>query len=144
MKSLGPEITKWLAIALAGAIGATLRGGVGTIVEKYVWGNIARNGHSTTLFPVATLCVNLTGCLVIGGLWQITRSSETISPFWQAVLVVGFLGSLTTFSTFAKETLVYLEEGHIMLAGSNVLLNVVGGLLAVWSGSGIASIWIHK
>lgn len=83
-------------------------------------------------FPYGTLIVNVSGCLILGGLfgWGMDHMSPTV----QKLLITGFLGSLTTFSAFGLETYMPWEKGKWLLGIINIVSNLVLGLLAVWIG----------
>ena len=80
--------------------------------------------------PVGTLVVNVLGCLLIGGLLAWIEAREP-PPWWKAILVTGFLGSLTTFSTFGYETVAMVRDERTMDAMWNVAANLALGLPAV-------------
>ncbi|MEK7703614.1 MAG: fluoride efflux transporter CrcB [Myxococcota bacterium] len=113
-----------LVIALAGAFGT---------LSRY-----AVSGWSYRLFgprfAYGTLIVNLVGCVLLGLVMQLGLSTDLVPPALRVPLGVGFLGAFTTFSTFSYETLRYIEDGALVLAGLNVAVSVVGGLGAVWLG----------
>ena len=115
-------------IAAGGALGAVARYGI-TQVANATWG---------TEFPFGTLLANVTGCFLLGVLGWASLLGQGLSPLWQAAISVGFLGALTTFSTFGFETLVRWHDGARGLALANVLANLVAGLLAVWLGLSVA------
>lgn len=110
-----------LWIALGGAAGSVIRALVGLALPSR--------------FPWATLVVNAAGSLLIG--WLMTRlgglEPEAYAK-WHALLVVGFCGGFTTFSTFSWQTLEQLQKGAWGAAIANVVLSVVICLLAVWLG----------
>ena len=116
-----------LLIGLGGALGAISRYGLSSLVY----------GITGLEFPWGTLLVNILGSLFMGllSVWLIERiaSSEL-----RALLIVGFLGALTTFSTFSIETLALLEEGAIARAFANVLASVIVCVAAAWAGVLIA------
>lgn len=112
-----------LAIAVGGATGSVLRYWISTGMHSWL-------GRS---FPFGTLTVNVLGSLLIGFLFIIVTSQE-ISPHWRALLLIGFLGALTTFSTFSLETLELIERTEIAKAMLNVALNVSVCLVATWIG----------
>ncbi len=111
-------------IAIGGAFGAVFRYGA----SLSVYSMLGRG------FPYGTLFVNVTGSLLMGLLSVLFLERYTIDPEWRAAILVGLLGSFTTFSTFSMETLALLEQGDISRASLNIVLSVVVCLLAVWAG----------
>lgn len=112
-----------LFIALGGALGALARHGCNQLGARSFGVD----------FPVGTLVANLLGCLLIGilaGILPRTALGTELSP----LLVTGFLGALTTFSTFGLQTVLMAQEGSISTALLNVALHLGGGLLAVGTG----------
>lgn len=114
-----------IAIACAGAIGAILR----FLVSNGVYHWLGRD------FPYGTLAVNVMGSLLLGLVVEILvlQRVALVSEFRTAILV-GLFGSFTTFSTFSLETIYLLEQGNLSKAGMNVLVSVMGCLVAVWVG----------
>ena len=118
-----------LAIAGAGALGALARYGLsGTTQRLFPAG-----------FPGGTLVVNLLGCFLLGLLATLGLERLTLSPTTRTALLVGFLGSFTTFSTFGFESLTLLREGDPARAGLNILLSVGLGIAACWAGVVLAA-----
>lgn len=113
----------WLAIAAGGALGSVARHGVNVLVH----------GRWPLLrFPLATLIVNVLGCLVIGVLAGLVMSDRlTLRFYWREFLFVGILGGFTTFSTFGLDTLTLARAHSTSAAMWNVAAQVVLGLLAV-------------
>ena len=111
-------------IAMGGAIGAVLRYGASLSVYSLL-------GRG---FPYGTLFVNVTGSLLMGLLGVMMLERFNIGPEWRAAVLVGVLGSFTTFSTFSIETLNLLEQGDVMRAVANIVLSVLVCLAAVWFG----------
>ena len=112
-----------IMVAVGGALGAVTRYGVALLVERfwdYPW-------------PLATWAVNFAGCVLIGILVPILGRGG-IPEQMQYLLVVGFLGSLTTFSTFSLETMVYWENGLAGQALLNAAGSVLVGCFCVWVG----------
>jgi CrcB protein len=114
----------WLAIGVAGALGALARYGLSGWVHRF-----AGPG-----FPAGTLVVNLAGCFVVGLLTELTRHVGWVSPEVRVWLGIGFLGAFTTFSTFGVETFRAAEAGDWHVAAWNIILNVAGGLALVLAG----------
>lgn len=112
------------AIAGGGAVGALMR----FWVAGWVYGLLGRG------FPWGTLVVNVSGSLVMGFLYVMLVERMNVAPEWRALLLVGFLGAFTTFSTFSLETLNLIEDGQLLRAMMNVLLSVVLCIAAAWVG----------
>ena len=111
-------------IALGGAVGAILRYGASIGIYSLF-------GRS---FPYGTLFVNVFGSLLMGVLTVMLLERFDIGAEWRAAVLVGLLGSFTTFSTFSIETLYLLEQGESMRAVVNMVLSVLLCLAAVWFG----------
>jgi CrcB protein len=108
------HMTRILAIAAGGAIGAVLR----------YWTSTAVHARLGTAFPYGTLTVNMMGSLLMGFLyiWLLERLVE--GPALRAFLLVGLLGAFTTFSTFSMETLNLVETGQAGKALVNILASL--------------------
>ena len=111
-----------LLIGLGGALGAISRFAIGELSKKYFSGT----------FPLGTLVANLAGCFLIGVILGSGHAKKS-DPI-RLGIGVGFLGALTTFSTFGAETINHFNEGDWPIAFSNVLANVVLGLVFVFLG----------
>lgn len=88
-------------------------------------------GHPQSGFPWGTFVVNIIGCLLIGILWGVTSRFQNFAQAFSLLLVVGFCGGFTTFSTFSKEGLAMLQTNSYMLFTSYILGSVVLGIAAV-------------
>lgn len=119
-----------LLVALGGAIGASLRYIVSTLIASR-W---ALN------FPLGTLLVNVSGCLAVGFLLIKGFESGSLSNDWRLFLVVGIGGAFTTFSSFSFETIQLLRDGFYVTAACNALGNLILCLLATISGVMLAQI----
>lgn len=119
-----------VAVALGGMAGTLLRFATGN------WVNANWPQH----FYGATLAVNIVGCLLIGYLYGLFLLRPEIPLELRAGLMVGFLGGLTTFSSFSLDTLRLLESGQAPMAISYAVLSVLGGLLATWAGLALTKI----
>ena len=116
-----------LFIAGGGAIGAVMRYGA----SLGVYSLFGRG------FPYGTLFVNVTGSLLMGVLSIVLLERFNVGPEWRAAILVGLLGSFTTFSTFSLETLNLLEQGDMMRAMANIAFSIIVCLAAVWVGVSI-------
>jgi CrcB protein len=113
-----------LAIAGGGAIGAVAR----FLVSTGVYRLMGRD------FPWGTLAVNLFGSFAMGLLFVLLLERSLIAPEVRAAILVGFLGSFTTFSTFSLETLTLVEQGEELRALLNVAASVLLCVAACWAG----------
>jgi len=113
-----------LAIASGGALGAVARFGVSTGVYRLF-------GRD---FPWGTLAVNGLGSYAMGLLFVVFLERGLVTPELRAAVLVGFLGSFTTFSTFSLETLTLVEQGEVARALLNVSSSLVLCLAACWAG----------
>lgn len=112
-----------IAVAFASALGG---------LARYLLGGVlARSG---TAFPWETLAINVSGSFVLGLLFTLFLEAATVPAWTRAAVLVGFLGSYTTFSTFSLETWRLIEDGAHLLAIANVLGSVIAGLAAVYAG----------
>src|SRR6185369_7438025 len=85
-------------------------------------------------FPYGTLAVNVIGAFLIGLVMEFSIRSALVPPALRVAITIGFLGGLTTFSTFSFETFRLLEEGAFLVALGNVLVSVVSCLACTWVG----------
>jgi len=88
--------------------------------------------HST--FPWGTFAANMAGCFIIGLVYAISERGGLLSPEWRIFLTVGFCGGFTTFSSFAFNNLVMLNEKSYLQFSGNIFLSVFLGLTAVYLG----------
>ncbi len=102
-----------LFVGIGGFFGAILRFILSTVIQK----NIG------SFFPIGTLSVNILGSFIIGFL--VLYFEEVIAPEYKAMAVTGFLGALTTFSTFSYETVAMIQSGEYHKAFLNIGLNVI-------------------
>lgn len=110
----------------------------GAVLRYWVSSGIKRLTGEDWAF-VGTMTVNLVGCLMIGTLLVLYARHRVLSPAAFQFLVVGLVGSLTTFSTFAAETLDLLRFGRPGAAALHVGANLVIGLSLVWIGAAITT-----
>ncbi len=115
-------LLEYMAVGLGGFFGAIARYASSGLVQRW-----AGDG-----FPAGTLAVNLAGCVLIGAMSAIAEGATGLPEQARLVLVVGLLGSFTTFSTFGNETFELLRDGRIRVAGAYVagsILLGVGGVI---------------
>ena len=122
---------KWGLIALGGGLGTLARYGITGLAQRV----------SETHLPLGTLTVNLAGCLLIGGFSAYFAGPAEVREEYRWALTVGFLGGFTTFAAFGFETFALFENRHAGVAVVNVLLANLGGLLAVWAGYRLVSLF---
>lgn len=111
----------WIAVAIGGALGAMARYGVSTLLFD----------ASTQRFPYATLSVNVLGSFLMGILFVLIVEKGLLPAEMRSILMVGFLGAFTTFSTFSLDALGLWQNGHLLLALVYALGTVVLCLAAI-------------
>jgi fluoride exporter len=122
---------KILLIMIGGSLGAVCRYAA-TLLAAKLWGSS---------FPWGTLAVNLIGCFLIGFIFGLAERTSWVTPWFRFFFVTGFLGALTTFSSFAMETVNIGNAGLLYPAAFNLLANNGGSLLLVLMGMGLAK-WV--
>jgi fluoride exporter len=117
--------TAWgaLAVSLGAALGALLR---------WQLGNRMNGWHPTV--PLGTLTANVLGGYLVGLAVAWLSQHPELSPQWRLLIVTGFLGGLTTFSTFSAEVMALLMGGRLGSAVGLAILHLGGSLLATWAG----------
>lgn len=119
MSTLG----QFAAVAAGGSLGACARYAVSVFIMQEGW-----------RFPYATLLVNVSGALIAGFLVSVLVTRDVAGSVLYLLLITGFLGSFTTFSAFSIETLKLVQSGALLAAGINVVITVLGVLVAVTIG----------
>jgi fluoride exporter len=120
----------FLAISLGAIVGANLRYLVSQFAARILG----------PVFPYGTLIINVAGSFIVG--WFVIWTSERalIDPRWRLLVVVGFCGGFTTFSSYAFETMAYFEQGQWLLMATNFVANNVLCLAAALSGMALARV----
>ncbi len=113
-----------IGLAAAGAVGALCRHALSSWVQR----------HSGTVFPWGTFAVNMLGCLAFGLIWGLAEQRHLIGPGARAVLLTGFMGAFTTFSSFAYENAQLLRHEHWGLLLANLALQNLIGVALVLAG----------
>lgn len=109
-----------------------LSGFLGALIRYYIY-VIGPSFHFQN-FPFGTLFINLTGCLLAGILYGATSRVSPEYKHFITLLLIGFVGSYTTFSTFSADTLHLMEANSLVKVSLNIMSNVIGGVMMVWIG----------
>jgi len=122
--------TTYAAIAAGGAAGAMTRHASINLIQNW------NNGTTVILsgLPLGTWLVNVSGSLLIGILYVLLVERLPVNTELRALLMVGFLGAFTTFSSYSLDTLLLIERGLVIQALIYTLGSVVFCLLATWLG----------
>jgi len=124
---------KIILVGMGGFIGAILR---------YLVSGFVQNISQSIAFPHGTLAVNIMGCFLIGMFSHLIEFQGSMTAEMRLMLMVGVLGSFTTYSTFSGETMNLVQDQRLFLALINVLAHVVLGLSAVLVGRlAVIAIW---
>ena len=115
---------KIIAVALGGIAGALTRYGTVVMFDRLGWVSL----------PWAILTVNVVGSFLFGLVWSVLEDRGTVSDSVRLLVLTGFLGSLTTFSTFAFDSAQFARTGSWWLFAANVVMNNGFALVAVWLG----------
>ncbi|MBK1439490.1 fluoride efflux transporter CrcB [Parapedobacter sp. ISTM3] len=113
-----------IAVGIGGAVGSMLRFLVSVLTSRWAQG----------AFPIATLLVNLSGCFLIGLLAGTFSQPPYANSSLRLLLITGFCGGYTTFSAFANENLLLIEQQQTLAAVAYTLLSVLLGIALVWVG----------
>jgi len=119
---------KIMVVAIGGSIGAAAR---------YVVSTWAAERYGSD-FPYGTLIVNVVGCFIIGAFMVLVTERVIANPYWRLLVAVGFVGGLTTFSSFGYETLKLVEDAQFQWAAYNIMTNFIFGFFATWLGMTLA------
>lgn len=107
-------------------------GFVGSVARYLV--AILFSSQISSVFPFATLTVNILGCFLIGILFALSDRGNVLSPEWRILLATGFCGGFTTFSTFSYESLRLMQDGEYLYLAAYVFISVFVGLTATYLG----------
>ncbi len=114
-----------LWVGAGGFVGAIMRFFISSFVQK----------SADTFFPIGTLSVNVLGGFLIGFL--ALYFEQHIASEYRALVITGFLGALTTFSTFSYETVLLVENSAYMKAMANIIINVIFSIGATMLGMAV-------
>ncbi|TCK09378.1 fluoride efflux transporter CrcB [Marinobacterium mangrovicola] len=113
----------WILIAVGGALGA---------LGRYWVSGVLNNAEHR--LPFGTLTVNVLGSFLMGVCFVLILEKVKLSPEMRPLLMTGFMGAFTTFSTFSLETVAMIQEGHIMSALIYISLSLILCLVALYAG----------
>jgi len=116
-------VRDFLAISSAAVVGANLRYWISRLAAR----------EFGAVFPYGTLVINIIGSFIVGFVVIWTTERVLLDPRWRLLVIVGFCGSFTTFSSYAFETMSYFEQGQWTLMLANIFSNnllCLGGALA--------------
>jgi CrcB protein len=119
-----------IAISIGAVLGALARW------RLSLWLN-----QGAAILPWGTLAANWIGAYIVGVAVVFFQSQTQIDPVWRLAVITGFLGALTTFSTFSAEVIAMLQHGRFALAVGTAGLHLMGSLLLTWVGMRTAAIW---
>jgi CrcB protein len=112
-----------LAISLGASLGAILRWVLGLVLDSM-----------SVAITMGTLAANLIGGFLIGIALAFFSAHTELSPQWRLLIITGFLGGLTTFSSFSAELTLMIQEGRLSIALITVMLHVIGSILMTFLG----------
>lgn len=113
----------WLAVAAGGSLGAVARFGVSMLLP-----------HVPGKLPWATLGINIFGSFLMGVFFMLIIEKAVLAPYWRHIIMIGFLGAFTTYSTFSMETFQLFHAGYWRVALAYVVLTPIFCVLAAVSG----------
>jgi len=122
----------WLYVALGGALGAMARFGLHSLMVP-----------APGKFPFATYTANVAGCFLMGIFYILIVEKHLLTPTLRPLIMVGFLGAFTTFSTFSIEALNLWHTQNFHIAVTYVVSSFISSLLAVWFGVTLCEKFIH-
>jgi CrcB protein len=123
-------VKNFLVISVAAVVGANLRFFLSRLAAK----------EFGPVFPYGTLIINIVGSFIVGFFIIWTSERVLLDPRWRLLVVVGFCGSFTTFSSYAFETMSYFEQGQWGLMLTNFLSNNLLCLSSALAGMALARV----
>jgi fluoride exporter len=123
-------LLNFLAISIGAIVGANSRYLLSRYAAKFLG----------PVFPYGTLIINVSGSFLVGLFLIWTTERVLIDPRWRLLIVIGFCGGFTTFSSYAYETMAYFEQGQWLLMMVNVITNNLLSLLAAMAGMALARV----
>lgn len=120
----------FVIVALGAIVGANLRYVLSRLTAKLMG----------PVFPYGTLMINVAGSFMVGWFMIWTTERVLVDPRWRLLIVIGFCGGFTTFSSYAFETMAYFEQGQWGLMATNIVANNVLSLMAALAGMALARV----
>jgi len=120
----------FVIVALGAIFGANLRYILSRLTAKIMG----------PVFPYGTLIINVAGSFIVGWFMIWTTERVLVDPRWRLLIVIGFCGGFTTFSSYAFESMAYFEQGQWALMATNILANNLLSLLAAVAGMALARV----
>jgi CrcB protein len=120
--------TNYIWIALGAVVGASARYFLSLFIAR----------DFSTVFPYGTLLINVTGSFLVGFFLVFSTERVLLDPRWRLLIVIGFCGSYTTFSSYAYESFGLMQRGEWLLTGINIVASNVLSLAAVIGGAALA------
>ncbi len=118
------ELKTIIFLAIGGTAGTLLRYWLSTLVQSTSKGTL----------PIGTFTVNMLGCFLFGAIWSLAEGRITLSPHLRLLILVGFMGAFTTFSTFAFESGSLLRDSQFTAAIINIFAQNIIGVIALLLG----------
>lgn len=125
-------LSQYLWVALGGALGAMLRYSASVYITP-VFDN---------RFPLATFLVNALGSALMGVCYVLVIEKGVLDPVWRNILMTGFLGAFTTFSTFSLDAVNLWQNGHPVMAAAYIILSVLVCLVAASGAIALTLRWL--
>jgi len=122
----------WLLLAVAGGFGTLLRAGCTTLAVR-----LAGDERSWAA-EAATLAVNVAGSFAFGLIYGLSESRQAVPPAWQPIILAGLLGGFTTYSSFAFQSVMLLNNARMAWGLAYVVATSLLALAAVWAGLRLA------
>jgi CrcB protein len=124
------SIVNFVVISIGAIVGANLR----YVLSRYVAKVLG------PVFPYGTLVINVAGSFIVGWFMIWTSERVLVDPRWRLLVVIGFCGGFTTFSSYAFESMAYFEQGQWLLMATNIAANNLLCLVAALAGMALARV----
>jgi|TARA_B110000305_G_C19246540_1_gene542615 fluoride exporter len=125
-------VITYIAIAFGGAFGAVSRFWIHSAVQRF----------NDSSFPLGTFSVNILGSFLIGVFFVVLAEKAQFAEPWRPLVTVGFLGAMTTFSTFSLDALLLFEQGHYNTALFYIVSSVALCLFAAFAGMQVTRVML--